>query len=183
MPSYSLSGVLSGSYSFHADVSIHAPTSGFSFKLGLTTGTNVEDSGILLTEGFLPILTESGGAIEIEGGNTGSFSVFTESVAFSGYSGYIFDQERDLIGGYQSGDIISFSGVVFDESELRMSYYLNDKLIKNNLELSWPFIDTIIFDNGGSGSMNFNVVERFDSEDDQVVYLQSSDGYLLMTSS
>lgn len=79
-------------------------------------------------------------------------------VSFSGYSGYIFDQSGDLIGGYRKnqainisgnyfyGDVSSTGNVVFDGTgNGRFSYFVNNNLIRNNISGQTGFYDTISF--------------------------------------
>jgi len=70
--------------------------------------------------------TIAGGFMDAELGVTGMITGFV----FSGYSGYIFDSVGDFIYGYRANENISIS--VHDHGNDRISYFINDTLIKNN---------------------------------------------------
>lgn len=89
---------------------------------------------------------ESGFSLQL--GQTGSD--FYPVISFSGYSGYIFDQRGFMVGGYIKNEAFAISGNYSTESsELesagRLSYYIDDVLISNNVS-STGFIDCIRFE-------------------------------------
>lgn len=98
---------------------------------------------------------------------------FTNHISFSGISGFLFDTEGSFVGGFQSGNDVNISGVVFPD---RLLYYINNTLIKNNVSVS-PEIDTIVFDKNNGGSLNIVFNEGFISQETR--FLQSSDLFLL----
>lgn len=113
-------------------------------------------------------------------GESGAGGTFSESVAFSGYSGYVFDQEKDFVGGYKSGIAFQISGVVFGGSDIKMAYYINEHLIKNNVDINDSLNpDTIVFENYGSGILKLTLQERSTRNS---TYLVSSDPFILESS-
>lgn len=104
----------------------------------------------------------------------------TDAFSFSGFSGYIFDWSGDFVGGYQSGNPFLISGNIFNESPQRMSYFIDDVLIKNNMNPVEMDSDTISFDPFNSGSMILNITEVSNSE--IYTFLTSSEGYTLESS-
>lgn len=147
--------------SFSADLYVGFSSSGFSFELGKTGDP------------------------------------FYSTISFSGYSGYIFDQSGDFVGGYKRGQNINISGnyffgdlatsgneIVDDFSTGRLSYYINNKLICNNISGPTGFFDTILFeDYDGVNTMSLEVILEDGSptalQDSDQFYLISSDGYYL----
>jgi hypothetical protein len=74
---------------------------------------------------------------------------FVSVIEFSGYSGYIFDQDANLIGGYlkdQPFDL-EFHAFYGSGQDTRLSYKINDTLIANNLQLE-PFSNFYLQPNG-----------------------------------
>lgn len=122
-------------------------------------------------------------------GRTGDLN---SSVSFSGYSGYLFDQSGSMFGGYQRSKKFNISGNYFfgqynktdkilndEEAVCRLSYYLNDTLIANNI-LTTGFIDAVSF---SGQSMNFTLTTDTGAStvlcDEGTNYLLSSDNYYL----
>jgi hypothetical protein len=126
-------------------------------------------------------------------------------VSFSGQSGYLFDQQSDLIGGFRKNQAINISGnyfygeshstgnVVFDGTgEGRFSYFVNGNLIKNNISGQTGFYDTLYFNSSNDQNILTLSLDistgspcvlkskdgnySFPSEDDY--YLASSDCFL-----
>jgi len=92
-------------------------------------------------------------------------------VSFSGYSGFIFDQKGYFVGGYRKNEVLSISGNYFFgsfpqtgnliEDELanaRFSYFINNKLIANNISGQTGYFDTVRFEDYGVNSLNFNYI-------------------------
>lgn len=63
------------------------------------------------------------------GKNSGEF--FETGFGFFGRSGYIFDSNNFFFGGYSENETFNISCNFLPEN--RVSYYFNNKLIKNNL--------------------------------------------------
>ena len=128
---------------------------------------------------------ESGFLLQL--GQTGSD--FHASVSFSGMSGYIFDEEGSMVGGYMKNEAFSISGnYFFDGNDVdsagRLSYYIDDTLIANNLP-STGFMDCIRFegytdDNIGSISIVRDTGDFMALMDSEGVYLLSSEGNFLI---
>lgn len=56
-------------------------------------------------------------------------------IYFYGHSGYIFDKNGDMVGGYRSGETFNFACHVFDS---RYAYYFNEKLCATNISATNP---------------------------------------------
>jgi hypothetical protein len=59
-------------------------------------------------------------------------NLFLPSVSFSGYSGYLFDKNNNLFGGYYSGKQFSIK-MYFFKDQGRISYYYDNTLVSNNI--------------------------------------------------
>lgn len=105
---------------------------------------------------------------------------FDPVIAFSGYSGYVFDWSGDFVGGYTSGDEFSISGAMMNETPLRASYHIDDVLIKNSLTPLNNTINSISFDAYRGGSLSIELYES--SEEQGVLFLESSDQFTLTSS-
>jgi hypothetical protein len=81
------------------------------------------------------------------------YDPFVEVVSFSGYSGYLFDQRGNMVGGYLKGDQFDLEfDVFYGSGQLnRMSYKINNVLIANNIPINSGdvFIDAVIFEDYG----------------------------------
>jgi len=117
-------------------------------------------------------------------------------VSFSGYSGYIFDQRGYFIGGYRKNQVINISGNYFfgdvtqtgsvvydDDTDSRFSYFLNNRLISNCISGQSGYFDTVLFEDYGANTLNFNHIKETRSPniivDVSGVPIQSSEGYFL----
>lgn len=117
-------------------------------------------------------------------------------VSFSGYSGYIFDQRGDFVGGYRKNQLVNISGnyfygqsetsgnIVFDDStDCRFSYFINNNLITNNISGQTGYFDTVRFEDYGENTMSFSFVKETGSPNlivDSALYpIESADGYYL----
>ena len=128
---------------------------------------------------------ESGFLLQL--GQTGND--FHASISFSGASGYIFDQSGDLVGGYMKNEAFSISGnYFFDGNDVdsagRLSYFINDTLIANNVG-STGFIDCIRFEGHTDDTIGNISIVRDTGDftalmDSEGVYLLSSDDYFLI---
>lgn len=74
---------------------------------------------------------------------------------FSGYEGYIFDQEGRFIGGYSRD--IPFNISVHMKSNGSYSYFINESLIANNV-IGETNLDLIEFDKHGDSSLFVNYI-------------------------
>ncbi len=125
---------------------------------------------------------------------TGEF--IYDVVSFSGFSGYIFDQMGNFVGGYRKNELINISGnyiygphlntgalTVDDNSPSRLSYYLNNKLISNSISGQTGYFDTVRFENYGLNTMNFDYIKQTGSPnvivDSGYFPIESSEGYYL----
>lgn len=117
-------------------------------------------------------------------------------VSFSGYSGYIFDQKGSFVGGYRQnqginisgnyffGDVTASGNVIFDDdTDSRFSYFLNKKLVANNIIGQTGYFDTVFFEDFGQNTLNFNFIKNTGSPnvivDFNGIPIQSSEGYFL----
>lgn len=148
---------------FSADIFIGEPELGFSFEIGKTG------------DPFYPV------------------------ASFSGHSGYIFDQSGFFIGGYRKNQTINISGNYFfgdvtqsgrvstdDNATGRLSYYINDILIANNINGPTGFFDTILFnDQSGNNTLSLTLTPQTGSPtillDKNSVRITSSEGYYFST--
>lgn len=125
---------------------------------------------------------------------------FYPVVSFSGYSGYIFDQSGSFVHGYRKNELINISGNYFygdtfvsgnplvDETGIaRLSYFINDNLIANNISGQTGFFDTVTFEDYGCDALfSLEYVLETGSPcvlaDNTGTYLLSSEGYYLAAS-
>lgn len=115
-------------------------------------------------------------------------------VSFSGYSGYIFDQRGDFVGGYRKNQLVNISGNYFygsfpttgnliqdDNAPSRLSYFLNDKLVSNCVSGQTGYFDIVRFEDYGANTLNFEYILDTGSPDFIVasgyVPLVSSEGW------
>ena len=87
------------------------------------------------------------------GNGTGESNFFT-GLYFKGYSGYIFDQSGNFFGGYRSGARFDMEVRCFDQE--RAAYFLNGKLIANNIDVSGS-INCVEFDKHKNSVMNMRL--------------------------
>jgi hypothetical protein len=124
-------------FSVKADITIKVPNSGFSLKFGR----------IGSWENHI-IRIEDGKDIRRIGPPYGH--PFVSVIEFSGYSGYIFDQNRNLIGGYLKNEPfdLEFHAFYGTGQKNRLSYKINETLIANDLLIPSGdvFIDAMIFE-------------------------------------
>ena len=130
---------------------------------------------------------ESGFLLQI--GQTGND--FYDAISFSGVSGYIFDKRGDFVGGYVKNQPFTISGNYKyngndTESTGRLSYYLNNSFIANNL-YSTGFVDTIRFegytdDTVASIGITLDTGDFSALMDNQGVYIQSNNSEYLISS-
>jgi hypothetical protein len=146
---------------FSADIAISTPESGFLFHIGR--------SG----EPFYPV------------------------ISFSGNNGYLFDQSGHFVGGYRKFEPITISGnfvageklvsgnITYDDYSVgRLSYYINNVLIANNITGPSGYFDTILFDDqSGKNTLAIEFIRQTGSPnvltDNTFSYLLSSDGHFL----
>ncbi len=94
---------------------------------------------------------------------TGIDSVFKSAnlVTISGQEGYLFDQSGNFFGGYQSGTPFSLE-IQYDYTNKTFSYYLDDVLMANSLDVTGYTILTngavnlIMFDKHANSSLAMN---------------------------
>ena len=121
-------------------------------------------------------------------------------MSFSGQSGFIFDQSGYFVGGYRKDQTINISGNYFfgdvsesnglisdDNATGRLSYYLNNTLIANNINGPTGFFDTVMFeDYGDLNKISLSIIKATGSPtvimDSNSVYLLSSESYYLASS-
>jgi hypothetical protein len=110
--------------SVKASITIKVPNSGFSLKFG-RIGSWENNIAQLEDEPNIRRIGPPYG------------DPFVSIIEFSGYSGYIFDQNTNLIGGYLKDEPFDLEFHAFYGSGQgdRLSYKINDTLISNNLQL------------------------------------------------
>lgn len=73
-------------------------------------------------------------------------------ILFSGYEGYIFDQDGDFVGGYRENKQFTITTHIHEDSHV--SYYIDDVLIKNNyVTLTTGSVNRIEFEKHGDSSV------------------------------
>ena len=161
--------------SVKASITIQVPNSGFSLKFGrIGSWENHE------------VRVEDGTNIRRIGPPNGD--PFVSVIEFSGYSGYIFDQDANLIGGYlkdQPFDL-EFHAFYGSGQDNRLSYKINDTLISNNLQLDSGdlFIDAMLFEDYGERNNLFFALEQETGSPTVIagqtgLYILSSEGFYL----
>ena len=162
-------------FSVKADITIKVPNSGFSLKFGR----------IGSWENHITRIEED---INIRYIGSPYGSPFQTVVAFSGYSGYIFDQDRNLIGGYLKDEPfdLEFHAFYGTGQKNRMSYKINETLIANNLLIPSGdvFIDAMIFEDYGDRNNLFFTLKTETGSPTVIagntgLYLLSSQGFYL----
>lgn len=108
-----------------------------------------------------------------------SQSGVVDKIVFSGQSGYLFDKEGMLFGGFQKDRRFNLSGYFFfEDSGSRYSYFYNDLLVANHVDGGTGFIDSVSFeDQNGKNSATFKI--NLISGDSFV--LSDSEGFLLLS--
>ena len=97
----------------------------------------------------------------METGVAGTFKT-ANLVTFSGQEGYLFDQSGNFFGGYDSGMPFNLK-VYYDYDNTSFSYYWNDVLMANSLDVTgWSVFETgkvnlISFDKHGDSSLSLTV--------------------------
>lgn len=146
-------------FSVKADITIQVPTSGFSLKFG-----------------------------RIGSWAGPPYEPFVSVVEFSGYSGYIFDQDMNLIGGYLKDQPFDLEFHAFYQTGQgnRLSYKINETLIANNLQLENGdvFIDAMTFEDFGDRNNLFFTLKTETGSPTVLagntgLYILSSDGFYL----
>ncbi len=147
-------------FSVDASITIRVPNSGFCLKFGR--------AGSFVAPTYEP---------------------FQTVIAFSGYSGYIFDQDRNLIGGYLKNEPFNLEFHSFyrtGQNGNRLSYKINETLIANNLQIENGdiFVDAMVFeDYGGSNNLSFTLKTETGSPTvlagNTGLYILSSEGFYL----
>ena len=162
-------------FSVKADITIKVPNSGFSLKFGR----------IGSWENHITRIEED---INIRYIGSPYGSPFQTVVAFSGYSGYIFDQNRNLIGGYLKDEPfdLEFHAFYGSGQKNRMSYKINETLIANNLLIPSGdvFIDAMIFEDYGDRNNLFFTLKTETGSPTVIagntgLYILSSNGFYL----
>jgi hypothetical protein len=147
-------------FSVDADLTIEVPSSGFSLKFGRL--------GSWAGPPYEP---------------------FVSVIEFSGYSGYIFDQNRNMVGGYLKSQPfnLKFNAFYGSGQKNRLSYSINDTLIANNLQVATGdvFIDAMIFeDYGDLNNLFFTLKQETGSPTvlagNTGLYILSSNGFYLV---
>jgi hypothetical protein len=161
--------------SVKASITIQVPNSGFSLKFGRIGSW---ENNIATFEGQSNTRT-----IGPPYGDP-----FVSVIEFSGYSGYIFDQDANLIGGYlkdQPFDL-EFHAFYGSGQDNRLSYKINDTLIANNLQLDSGdvFIDAMLFEDYGERNNLFFALEQETGSPTVIagqtgLYILSSEGFYL----
>lgn len=127
-------------FSVNANITIQIPTSGFSLKFGRIGSWENH-------------ITQVENEVEIRRMGPPCGEPFVSVVAFSGYSGYIFDQSGNLIGGYLKNEPfdLEFNAFYGTGQKNRLSYKINNTLIANNLPINSGdvFIDAMVFEDFG----------------------------------
>lgn len=116
------------------------------------------------------------------------FETFSPVISFSGYSGYIFDQDQNMVGGYLKGQPISIDlDAFYGTGQVnRLSYKINNVLISNNTPVASGdvFIDSMLFEDYG-GLNYLNLILKTETGSPTVLagntglYILSSDGFYL----
>lgn len=88
-------------------------------------------------------------------GVSGEAGSFHTGVGFYGSGGLVFDGEGSFFGGYQSGRSLGIQGSFFGDED-RMSYFLDGKLVKNNM-IATGIYDAVEFDKFGNSQLNLSV--------------------------
>lgn len=112
-------------------------------------------------------------------------SHFQTGFGFSGYSGYIFDYNGLMIGGYQSGTPFEIESNIF-KNEGRVSYFVDGVLINNNSSYnpSISIFNKVEFEKYNNSTANISIYDG-DSEnyytllDSSGIFLYSFDNLLL----
>lgn len=161
--------------SVKASITIQVPNSGFSLKFGrIGSWENHE------------VRIEDGVGIRRIGPPYGE--PFVSVIEFSGYSGYIFDQDANLIGGYLKDEPfdLDFHAFYGSGQENRLSYKINDTLISNNLQLDTGdvFIDAMLFEDYDDRNNLFLTLKQETGSPTVLaghtgLYILSSDGFYL----
>ncbi len=116
------------------------------------------------------------------------YEPFETVIAFSGYSGYIFDQDMNLIGGYLKNEPfnLEFNAFYGTGQKNRLSYKINETLIANNLLIPSGdvFIDAMVFeDYGDLNNLFFTLKTETGSPTvlagNTGLYILSSEGFYL----
>lgn len=116
------------------------------------------------------------------------YETFTPVISFSGCSGYLFDQEQNLIGGYLKDQRVSLEiDAFYGISQLnRLSYKVNGTLVANNRPIASGdvFIDAMLFeDYDGQNTLNMTLFAEDGSPTvlagNTGLYLLSSEGFYL----
>lgn len=99
--------------------------------------------------------TLSGFSVGAGVSNVGGDGFINTGFIFSGYEGYIFDQNNKFIGGYSKD--IPFNISVHMRSDGSYSYFIDEVLIANNVvgEIN---LDLIEFDKHGDSSLFVNYI-------------------------
>ena len=102
------------------------------------------------------------------------------NIAFSGYSGYLFDTSGHMFGGYQKDRAFTISGAINMTGGIgSYSYYHEGLLMANCLEIHTETLQDVTFeDYEGRNS----AVVRLSNEEQNVFALASSESLLFMTS-
>lgn len=147
-------------FSVNANITIEVPDSGFSLKFGRL--------GSWAGPPYEP---------------------FISVVEFSGYSGYIFDQDMNMVGGYIKGQPfnLKFDAFYGSGQENRLSYKINDILIANDLKVDSGdvFIDAMTFEDYENQNNLFFTLKTETGSPTVIagntgLYILSSEGFYLV---
>lgn len=147
-------------FSVNANITIEVPASGFSLRFG-----------------------------RIGSWAGPPYDPFVSVVEFSGYSGYIFDQDMNMVGGYIKGQPfnLKFDAFYGSGQENRLSYKINDTLIANDLKVDSGdvFIDAMTFEDYENQNNLFFTLKTETGSPTLIagntgLYILSSEGFYLV---
>lgn len=166
-------------FSVNANITVQVPNSGFYLKFGRIGS-------------WENITTQVENEREMKRMGPPCGEPFVSVVSFSGYSGYIFDQNMNFVGGYLKDESFDLEFNAFYETGKvnRLSYKINNTLIANNLSLENGdiFIDSMIFEDF-SDTNNLIVTLKTETGSPTVLagntglYILSSDSFYLADNS
>ena len=116
------------------------------------------------------------------------YEPFISVIEFSGYSGYIFDQSMNMVGGYLKSQPfnLKFNAFYGSGQKNRLSYSINETLIANNLQVATGdvFIDSMLFEDYTDNTIFFNLKTETGSPTvlagNTGLYILSSNGFYLV---
>lgn len=126
----------------------------------------------------ISISSAESGFLLAAGLGIGDSGLINSGIIFSGYNGYIFDQSGDFIGGYRSNNPFKISTYIHED---HVSYYIDDVLIKNNINTGIVFNKPNRIEFNKYEDSSVSIVHR-GSLEDKFIYLADSSGIILISS-